>query len=181
MLRWQRLPRILQLRCIDQWSSSIQLLTSELRRRLSGTNSSYPVPSPVFRSDKVVPVSYCRLGIATQVPVTTGRFSKASIPLRWHCEFFRFARRHESFCALGSKPTLLLITMESQTEAVRQDIRGVKDEKVEVKQELAIAKQELAIAKQAGNKGGEEEVRFLQGRLEKLDSQLLSLNTSCSV
>ncbi|KAL0024981.1 hypothetical protein WJX77_008277 [Trebouxia sp. C0004] len=73
------------------------------------------------------------------------------------------------FCALGSKPTLLLITMESQSEAVKQDIRGVKDEIVEVKQELAIAKQ-------AGNKGDEEEVRFLRGRLEKLDSQLLSLN-----
>ena len=59
--------------------------------------------------------------------------------------------------------------MESQLEAVRQDIRSVKDEIVEVKQELAIAKQ-------AGSKGVEEEVRFLRGRLEKLDSQLLSLN-----
>ncbi|KAA6418757.1 MAG: hypothetical protein FRX49_11245 [Trebouxia sp. A1-2] len=59
--------------------------------------------------------------------------------------------------------------MESQLEAVRQEIRSAKDEIVEVKQELAIAKQ-------AGNKGGEKEVRFLRGRLEKLDSQMLSLN-----
>ena len=58
--------------------------------------------------------------------------------------------------------------MESQLEAVRQNIRSVKDEILEVKQELAIAKQ-------AGNKGGEEEVRFLHGRLEKLENQLLSL------
>ena len=59
--------------------------------------------------------------------------------------------------------------MESQLEEVRHRIRKAEDEIVEVKQELAIAKQ-------AGNKGGEEEVRFLRGRLEKLDSQLLSLN-----
>ncbi|KAL0043295.1 hypothetical protein WJX79_000713 [Trebouxia sp. C0005] len=59
--------------------------------------------------------------------------------------------------------------MESQLEAVRQEIRSAKDEIVEVKQDLAIAKQ-------AGNKGGEKEVRFLRGRLEKLDSQMLSLN-----
>ena len=59
--------------------------------------------------------------------------------------------------------------MESQWEAVRQDIRSAKHEVVEVKQDLAIAKQ-------ADNKGGKEEVRFLRGRLEKLDSQLLSLN-----
>ena len=72
------------------------------------------------------------------------------------------------FWASGSKPTLLLNTMEIQLEAVRQDIRDVKDEIVEVKQELAIAKQ-------AGTKGDEEEVRFLRGRLEKLDSQLLNL------
>ena len=63
--------------------------------------------------------------------------------------------------------------METQLEEVRYRIRKAEDEIVEVKQELAIAKQ-------AGNKGGEEEVRFLRGRLEKLDSrldsQLLSLN-----
>ena len=58
--------------------------------------------------------------------------------------------------------------MESQLEKVRHKIRKAEDEIVEVKQELAIAKQ-------AGNKG-EEEVRFLRGRVEKLDSQLLSLN-----
>ncbi|DBA90914.1 TPA: hypothetical protein ACH3X1_016120 [Trebouxia sp. C0004] len=69
----------------------------------------------------------------------------------------------------GGKPTLLLTTMDSQLEAVRQDIRSVKDNIVEIEQELAIAKQ-------AGNKGGEEVVRFLRGRLEKLDSQVLSLN-----
>ena len=38
-----------------------------LRRRLSRTIGSYTVLSPLFRSDKVVPVSYCRLGTATQV------------------------------------------------------------------------------------------------------------------
>ena len=59
--------------------------------------------------------------------------------------------------------------MESQLEEVRDKIRKAEDEIVEVKQELAIAKQ-------AGNKGGEEEDRFLRGRVEKLDSQLLSLN-----
>lgn len=59
--------------------------------------------------------------------------------------------------------------MESLLEAVRQDICSDKDEIVEFKQELAIAKQ-------VGNKGGEEEVRFLPRRLEKLDTQLLSLN-----
>ena len=42
--------------------------TSRLRRRrLPRTNTSYPVLSPAVRSDKVVPVSYCRLGVATQV------------------------------------------------------------------------------------------------------------------
>ena len=74
-----------------------------------------------------------------------------------------------SFSALGIKPTLLQNVMESLLEAVRQDICSAKDEIVEVKQELAIAKQ-------VGNKGGEEEVRFLPRRLEKLDTQLLSLN-----
>ena len=59
--------------------------------------------------------------------------------------------------------------MESQLEEVRHRIRKAEDE-------IVVVKQELAIAKQAGNKGGEEEVRFLRGRLEKLDSQLLSLN-----
>ena len=58
--------------------------------------------------------------------------------------------------------------MDDQLEAIRQDIRSVKDKIVKIEQDLAIAKQ-------SGNKGGEEEVRFLRGRLEKLDSQLLSL------
>lgn len=71
--------------------------------------------------------------------------------------------------ALGIKPTLLQNVMESLLEAVRQDICSAKDEIVEVKQELAIAKQ-------AGKKGGGEEARFLRRRLEKLDTQLLSLN-----
>ena len=42
--------------------------------------------------------------------------------------------------ALGGTPTLLLSTMGSQLEAVRQDIRSVKDELVEIKQDLAAAK-----------------------------------------
>ena len=58
--------------------------------------------------------------------------------------------------------------MDDQLEAVRQDIRSVKDKIVKIERDLAIAKQ-------SGNKGGEEELRFLRGRLEKLDSQLLSL------
>ena len=71
-------------------------------------------------------------------------------------------------CALGGTPATLLNTMESQLEAVQHRIRKAEDEIVEIKQELTIAKQ-------AGNKGGEEEVKFLRGRLEKLDSRLLSL------
>ena len=59
--------------------------------------------------------------------------------------------------------------MESLLKAVRQDICSAKDEIVEVKQNLPIAKQ-------AGDKGGEEEARFLRRWLEKLDTQLLSLN-----
>ena len=59
--------------------------------------------------------------------------------------------------------------MDSHLEEVRHRIRKAEVEIVEVKQELAIAKQ-------AGSKGGEEEVRFLRGRLDKLDSQLLSVN-----
>ena len=55
--------------------------------------------------------------------------------------------------------------MDSQLKQVQ---RKVEEEIVEVKQDLALAKQ-------AGNKGGEEEVRCLCGRLEKLDSRLLSL------
>ena len=72
-------------------------------------------------------------------------------------------------CASGGKPTLLLNIMDSQLEAVRQDIHDVKEKIVRIEQNLASAEQ-------AGNKGAEEEVRFLRGRLEKLDSQLLSLN-----
>ena len=72
-------------------------------------------------------------------------------------------------CPLDGTPTLLLNPMDSQLEEVRHRIHKAEVEIVEVKQDLAIAKQ-------AGSKGGEEEVRFLRGRLDKLDSQLLSLN-----
>lgn len=42
-------------------------------------------------------------------------------------------------------------------------------------------KQELATAKQAvGNKGGEEEAKFLRGQLLSLRGQLLSLNNQLS-
>ncbi|KAL0035626.1 hypothetical protein WJX79_004059 [Trebouxia sp. C0005] len=72
------------------------------------------------------------------------------------------------YCRSGGMPTLLPTTMESQLEAVRQDICSVKDK-------IMAIEQDLVIAKQSGNKGGEEEVNFLRGRLEKLDSQLVSL------
>ena len=71
-------------------------------------------------------------------------------------------------CASVGKPTLLPNIMDSQLEAVRQDIHGVKEK-------IVRTEQSLAAAKQAGNNGGDEEVKFLRGRLEKLDSQLLSL------
>ncbi|KAA6429157.1 MAG: hypothetical protein FRX49_00553 [Trebouxia sp. A1-2] len=58
--------------------------------------------------------------------------------------------------------------MESQLKAVRQDICSVKDK-------IMAIEQDLAIANQSGNRGGEVEVNFLHGRLEKLDSQLVSL------
>ena len=63
--------------------------------------------------------------------------------------------------------------MESQLEAVRQDIRSAKDKILETEQDLTIAKQ-------AGNRGGEEEVKFLRGQLLSLNGQLLSLNNQLS-
>ena len=61
--------------------------------------------------------------------------------------------------ALGGIPPLLLSTMDNQLEAVRQDIRSVKDELVEIKQDLAAAKKA---------KNNEQE--------QKLFDLLLSLN-----
>ena len=55
--------------------------------------------------------------------------------------------------------------MDSQLEAVRQDIGSVKDEIVKTKQDLAAAEQ-------AGNKGKE---RVLLDLLLSLNNQLLSL------
>ncbi|KAL0023206.1 hypothetical protein WJX79_002805 [Trebouxia sp. C0005] len=69
------------------------------------------------------------------------------------------------FCYSGGKPILLLSTMDSQLEAVRQDIGSVKDEIVKTKQDLAAAEQ-------AGNKGKE---RVLLDLLLSLNNQLLSL------
>ena len=66
---------------------------------------------------------------------------------------------------LGGKPILLLSTMDSQLEAVRQDIGSVKDEIVKTKQDLAAAEQ-------AGNKGKE---RVLLDLLLSLNNQLPSL------
>lgn len=60
---------------------------------------------------------------------------------------------------------LLLSTMDSQLEAVRQDIGSVKDEIVKTKQDLAAAEQ-------VGNKGKE---RVLLDLLLSLNNQLLSL------
>ena len=62
---------------------------------------------------------------------------------------------------------MLLSTMDSQLEAVRQDIRDVKGK-------IAKTEQNLVVAEQPGNKT-EEDVKFFRGRLEKLDSQLVSL------
>ena len=70
-----------------------------------------------------------------------------------------------SLYTLGGKPILLLSTMDSQLEAVRQDIGSVKDEIVKTKQDLAAAEQ-------AGNKG---EKRVLLDLLLSLNNQLLSL------
>ena len=73
-----------------------------------------------------------------------------------------------TWCALVGKPTLLLVNVHIQLEAVRQDIRSVKDK-------VGDMMQDLVIAKQAGNKE-KEKVKFLCGRLEKLVSQLLRLH-----
>ena len=71
-------------------------------------------------------------------------------------------------CALGGTPTLLPNTMEGQLASVRQNIRSVQDQIVKYEQKLAAAER-------AGNKGVEEEVRFLRGQLLSLNNQLLSL------
>lgn len=62
--------------------------------------------------------------------------------------------------------------MDSQLEVVRQDIRDVKGK-------IAKTEQNLAVAERPGNKT-EEDVKFFRGRLEKLDSQLVSLNNLLS-
>ena len=59
----QTLAKLAQQRRFDRETETSRLR----RRRLSRTNTSYPVLIPAVRSDKVVPVSYCRLGVATQV------------------------------------------------------------------------------------------------------------------
>ena len=71
-------------------------------------------------------------------------------------------------CALGGTPTLLPNTMEGQLASVRQNIRSVQEQIVKYEQKLAAAEQ-------AGNKGVEEEVRFLRGQLLSFNNQLLSL------
>ena len=72
--------------------------------------------------------------------------------------------------ALAGTPTLLLSTMDSQLEAVRQDIRSVKDELVEIKQDLAAAKK----AKNA------EQERKLFDLLLSLNNQLSGLHNQLS-
>jgi len=67
--------------------------------------------------------------------------------------------------ASGGKPTLLLSTMDSQLEAVRQDIRGVKEK-------IVRTEQNLAAAEQAGNK---EKERSLFELLLSLNNQLSGL------
>ena len=72
-------------------------------------------------------------------------------------------------CALGGTPLLLPNTMEGQLASVRQNIRSVQEQIVKYEQKLAAAEQ-------AGNKGVEEEVRFLRGQLLSFNDQLLSLH-----
>ena len=74
-------------------------------------------------------------------------------------------------CALGRQPTLLLNTMESQLEAVRQDIHRAEDEIVETKQDLARAIR-------AGNK---EKERLLFELLLNLNNQLRGLQEKKSI
>lgn len=57
------------------------------------------------------------------------------------------------------------MSSQTQLEKVRQQIEGIAQEVSEVKASLSAAKQA----------GDGEEVSFLRGRLEKLDSQLVSL------
>ena len=58
--------------------------------------------------------------------------------------------------------------MEGQLASVRQNILNVQ-------QQIVKYEQKLAAAERAGNKGVEEEVRFLRGQLLSLSNQLLSL------
>ncbi|KAL3161603.1 hypothetical protein ABBQ32_010461 [Trebouxia sp. C0010 RCD-2024] len=58
--------------------------------------------------------------------------------------------------------------MEGQLASVRQNIRNIQEQIVKYEQKLAAAER-------AGNKGVEEEVRFLRGQLLSLNNQLLSL------
>jgi len=176
------------------------------------------VLSPAVRSDKVVPVSYCRLGVATQVlasaqpayfdlpGIVSSRYRAYDAP---PCNFVVVVEKHilagqvlpntvltalprpdvstkppdhcigiggfyalldfMFLCALGGTPTLLPNTMEGQLASVRQNIRNVQEQIVKYEQKLAAAER-------AGNKGVEEEVRFLRGQLLSLNNQLLSLN-----
>ena len=54
---------------------------------------------------------------------------------------------------------------QDQVYAVQQNIRGVVGRVSELE----------ALLKQEGQAGNQQEVKFLQGRLEKLDDQLVSL------
>ena len=105
------------------------------------------------------------LGFST---ATTGRFNKASRPLHWHFGGFYALLDFMFLCALGRTTTLLPDTMEGQLASVRQNIRSVQEQIVKYEQKLAEAER-------AGNKGVEEEVRFLRGQLLSLNNQLLSL------
>ena len=66
-------------------------------------------------------------------------------------------------CALGTSPSLLLSTMDSQLEAVRHKIPKVEDKIEKIEQDLAAAKEA---------KNGEQE--------SKLFDMLLSLNSQLS-
>ena len=65
-------------------------------------------------------------------------------------------------CALGASPSLLLSTMDSQLEAVRQDVRSVKDKIVKIEQDLAT--------------NDKEKERFMYDLLLGLNNQLDGLN-----
>ena len=71
-------------------------------------------------------------------------------------------------CALDGTPSLLPNAMEGQLASVRQNILSVQ-------QQIVKYEQKLAAAERAGNKGVEEEVRFLRGQLLSLNNQLSGL------